>query len=111
MSVNCSGNGPSARLVRVFTNSQFKAFQIEITNDSYNRTYVLKEENVLLKGRDLTRSPLIHVKANLLSPVRKGQNKTTMTILTDPSANVSRMKVCDLGDQVEVMELKPKIQK
>lgn len=100
MAVSCSGSGPIARLVRVFESSQFKVFQIEIINDSYKKTYQIKEENILLKTRDLIRSPLIHIKSHLLSPSSKGQNRTVMTVLTDPTANINRMRVCDLGDQM-----------
>lgn len=109
--VNCSGNGPNARLVQVLENNQFKIFQIEITNDSSKKTFLIKEENVILKSRDLSRSPLIHVRSNVLGPPGKGSSKTTMTILSDPSANINRMRVCDLGDQIEALEIKPKIQK
>lgn len=111
MSVYCSGSGPSAKLVRVFENDQFKIFQVEISNDSYKKSYLIKEENVVLKVRDLSRSPLIHVKSNVLTPIGKGQNRTTMTILADPTANINKMRICDLGDQVEVSELKTKLQK
>lgn len=109
MPLSCSGSGPRARLLRVFENGQFKVFQIEITNDSYKKSYLVKEENVLLKARDVSRSLLVHVKANILSPVGKVSNKTIMTILSDPSANVNRMRICDLGDQIEVMESKTKM--
>jgi len=111
MMVSCSGSGPNARLVQVLENSQFKIFQIEITNDSSKKSFVVREENVVLKTRDLGRSPLIHVRSNVLGPAGKGSSKTTMTILSDPSANINRMRVCDLGDQIEAFEVKPKAQK
>lgn len=109
--VSCSGSGPNARLVQVLENSQFKIFQIEITNDSSKKSFVIKEENVVLKTRDLGRSPLIHVRNNILGPAGKGSSKTTMTVLSDPGANINRMRVCDLGDQIEALEPKPKTQK
>lgn len=109
--VSCTGSGPNARLIQVLENNQFKIFQIEINNDSSKKTYLIKEENVILKSRDLSRSPLIHVRSNVLGPSGKGSSKTTITILSDPSANINRMRVCDLGDQIEALEIKPKIQK
>lgn len=109
--VSCSGSGPNARLVQVLESSQFKVFQIEMTNDSSKKSFVVREENVVLKTRDLGRSPLIHVRNSILGPAGKGTSKTTMTILSDPSANINRMRVCDLGDQIEIFEPKLKIQK
>lgn len=109
--VSCSGNGPNARLVHVLENNQFKIFQIEILNDSSKKSFLIKEENVVLKTRDLSRSPLIHVRSNVLVPSGKGSSKTVMTVLSDPSANINRMRICDLGDQIEVLENKPKAQK
>lgn len=109
--VSCSGNGPNARLVQVLESNQFKIFQIEILNDSSKKSFLIKEENVVLKTRDLSRSPLIHVRSNVLGPSGKGSSKTMMTVLSDPSANINRMRICDLGDQIEVLEIKPKAQK
>ena len=111
MMVSCAGSGPSARLLRVFESSQFKVFQIEISNGSYKKAFLIKEENVVLKTRDLARSPLIHVKNNVLSALGKGKHTTIMTVLSDPTTNINRMKVCDLGDQIEAIEAKTKGQK
>ena len=111
MSVSCSGNGPSARLLRVFEGSQFKVFQLEVSNGSSKKSFLIKEENITFKIRDLSRSPLIHVQNNLLNPIGKGQSSTIVTILSDPSTNVNKMRVCDLGDQVEVIEAKVKVQR
>lgn len=108
MSVGCSGSGPEARLFQVFENGQFKVFQIEVSNSSYKKSYVIKEENILLKTRDIGRSPLFHVKANILNPIGKGSSKTILTILADPSANINKMRICDLGDQIETVETKAK---
>lgn len=111
MMVSCSGIGPNARLVHVLENNQFKIFQIEIANDSNKKSFVIKEENVVIKIRDLGRSPLIHIRSNVLGPSGKGASRTMMTILSDPSANINRMRVCDLGDQIEALEIKSKAQK
>ncbi|NUN06693.1 MAG: hypothetical protein HUU57_13140 [Bdellovibrio sp.] len=111
MPISCSGGGPRARLLRVLENGQFKIFQLEIVNDSFKRSFTIKEENVVFKNRDLSRSPLIHVTNNLLGPSGKGQNKSVMTILADPTANINRMKVCDLKEQIEAVEVKPKTQR
>ncbi len=111
LAVSCAGYGPKAKLVAVTENSAFKVFEIEFVNDSFKKPYLIREENILIKNRDLSRSPLIHVKNNILNPVGAGQNKTIVTILTDPSVNINRMKICDLGDQVEIYESKAKSQK
>ena len=111
MQISCSGNCPNANLLRVFENNQFKVFQVEISNDSTKKSFQIKEENVVLKVRDLSRSPLIHVKSNVLGPSGKGQNKTVMTIVTDPSANINKMRICDIGDQIESIETKSKVSK
>lgn len=111
MSVSCAGSGPSARLLRVFESSQFKGFQVELSNGSLKNSFLIKEENIIFKIRDLSRSPLIHVQANLLSPRGKGQSSTVMTILADPSVNINRMKICDLGEQIESVDVKAKVQR
>ncbi len=107
ISVSCAGNGPSARLLRVFENSQFKGFQVEISNGSLKKSFLIKEENITFKTRDLSRSPLIHVQTNLLNP----RTTTVMTILADPSANINRMRICDLGEQIESVDVKAKVQR
>lgn len=109
--VSCSGSGPRARLLRVYENEQFKVFQIEIWNDNYKKSFGLKEENIVFKTRDLSRSPLIHLTSSTLNPSGKGQSKSVMTILTDPSANINKMRICDLGEQVEVIDNKTKFQR
>lgn len=111
MSISCSGSAVQASLLRVFENDQFKVFQIEIVNDSYKKSYQLKEENVVFKVRDLGRSPLIHVTQNILGPRGKGQSKSVMTVLADPTVSLNKIRVCDLGDQIEVNEPKTKNQR
>ena len=104
--ISCAGAGPSAKLLRVFQNDQFKVFQAEIINDSSKKSYVFREENIVFKTRDLGRSPLIHLTTSVLSPQGKGQSKAVMTILADPSANMTKTRICDLGEQIELADPK-----
>jgi hypothetical protein len=96
----CRPSGLYARLKSVVQGGQYKAFVIEFIADSRKSSFKIHEENFVLKGRDLSRSPLIHLTSRVIS--RNAFKKSVVTMLTDPSVHISRVSVCDLADQVEV---------
>ncbi|MGE3682706.1 MAG: hypothetical protein AB7G93_13355 [Bdellovibrionales bacterium] len=102
----CKPSGLSGRIKSGLESDAFKVFQIELRNESSKGEFRIHEENFIFKGRDLARSPLIHVSSRTLSPRRKGIDKATITVLTDPSVTTSRLSICDIADQIEVLNQK-----
>lgn len=103
-SVNCRTPSLSGFLKRTFESEQFKVYQIELINASSTREYRIREESIILKGQDLSRSPLFHVSSRTLAPRGKGQNRSTLTILSSPHVSISNANICDLGEQIELVQ-------
>ena len=104
MNLSCRGRDIDAVLLRTFESKAFKVYQIELTNSSSQKEYRVHEEQIVLKGRDVNRSPLIHVSPQVIVPKKKGAHKAILTILTDPSMSIWRAEVCNEGTQVQLVK-------
>lgn len=105
--LNCQAPSLGAVLKRTFESDLFKIYQIEISNESQSREYRFREENIILKGQNLARSPLYHVTSRVFSPRGSGRNRAVLTILADPSVVIWNASICKLGDQIELVSSTP----
>jgi hypothetical protein len=109
--ISCRGSGVSARVKQTFDNEQFKVFQIRITNDSRSKEFRFHEENIILRGQDMAMSPLYHVTNRALQPSGKGKSEAMLTILSSSKVLISKASICDVGDQIELIQSETKPRK
>ena len=111
--VRCGLWNITAKLKRVDQNNETKVYQIELLSRSKKYKYHLNIEEIYFKGQDLNRSIVVHTNNHLLNPKKYGgNNKATLTIVTDSTTNIGDGRICKLGEQlIQTEYAKPKKKK
>ncbi|MCB0367957.1 MAG: hypothetical protein KDD45_00605 [Bdellovibrionales bacterium] len=103
--VRCGLWNITARLKRVDKSADTKVYQIELSSRSRKYEYHLNLEKIYFKGQDLNRSIIVHTNNHTLSPKKHGgDNKATLTLVTDATTSITQGRICKLNEQLIQVE-------